>query len=146
MTLLTVQEKKVVLFLVGTLVLGTGIKFYKQHYAYHEFTPVSIEEKESFKDLATAVYDAANQKHQKPKSITSSSEEKNYQPNSEIININTAGKQDLVKLPKVGPVTAERIIRFREDFGPFNTVDDLMKIKGIGPKTLEKIKPKISLK
>ena len=64
---------------------------------------------------------------------------------TEIININTAEKQDLVKLPKIGTVTAERIIRFRDDFGPFKTFDDLLKVKGIGLKTLEKLKPLIIL-
>jgi competence protein ComEA len=51
----------------------------------------------------------------------------------------------LVKLPKIGPVTAERIIRFRDDYGPFKSIDDLLKVKGIGPKTLEKLKPQITL-
>ena len=73
------------------------------------------------------------------------SEEKNYKQIVEIININTAGKQDLLKLPKVGPVTAERIIRFRDDIGSFTTLEDLLKVKGIGPKTLENLRPLIRL-
>ena len=56
------------------------------------------------------------------------------------ININTAGKDELVLLPNVGPVTAERIIRYREDYGLFDSIDDLTRVKGIGPKTLEKLK------
>ena len=46
-------------------------------------------------------------------------------------------------LPKIGPLTAERIIRFRDDFEPFQSIDDLAKIKGIGPKTLERLKTRI---
>ena len=56
------------------------------------------------------------------------------------ININTAGKDELVLLSNVGPVTAERIIRSREDYGLFDSIDDLTRVKGIGPKTLEKLK------
>jgi competence protein ComEA len=51
----------------------------------------------------------------------------------------------LVILPKIGTVTIERIIRFREDYGSFKSIDDLLKFKGIGPKTLEKLKPQITL-
>jgi len=48
-------------------------------------------------------------------------------------------------LPKVGSVMAERIMRFRTDFGPFNSMEDLLKIKGIGSKTLDKMKPFITI-
>ena len=61
------------------------------------------------------------------------------------ININTAGKDELVLLPNVGPVTAERIIRYREDYGLFDSIDDLTRVKGIGPKTLEKLKAFVTL-
>lgn len=65
---------------------------------------------------------------------------------SEIININIANKDKLTMLPSIGPVTAERIIRFREDFGPFKSIADLQKVKGIGPKTFEKLKHRILVK
>jgi competence protein ComEA len=52
----------------------------------------------------------------------------------------------LTQLPKIGPVTAEKIILYRNDFGAFKTVDELVKVKGIGKKTLEKIRDKIILK
>ena len=58
----------------------------------------------------------------------------------EIINVNTTKKDELIILPNVGPVTAERIIRFREDFGVFKSIDDLTRVKGIGPKTLDKLR------
>ena len=63
----------------------------------------------------------------------------------EIININTAKKDELIFLPNVGPVTAERIIRFREDFGVFKSIDDLIRVKGIGPKTLDKLRKYVTI-
>ena len=63
----------------------------------------------------------------------------------EIININTAKKDELIFLPNVGPVTAERIIRFREDFGVFKSIDDLTRVKGIGPKTLDKLRKYVTI-
>jgi competence protein ComEA len=63
----------------------------------------------------------------------------------EIINVNTSKKDELIFLPNVGPVTAERIIRFREDFGVFKSIDDLTRVKGIGPKTLDKFRKYVTI-
>jgi competence ComEA-like helix-hairpin-helix protein len=49
------------------------------------------------------------------------------------ININTANLEDLVRLPNIGPVTAVKIYRFRETYGPFKDVEDIQKVEGIGP-------------
>ena len=56
------------------------------------------------------------------------------------ININTALKKDLLRLPKIGPITAERIIQYQDVFGPFKSIEGLLNIKGIGPKTLDQLK------
>jgi competence ComEA-like helix-hairpin-helix protein len=53
------------------------------------------------------------------------------------ININTAPEEELVKLKRVGPVIAGRIIEYRETHGPFRRPEDIMKVKGIGQKTWE---------
>ncbi len=56
------------------------------------------------------------------------------------ININTATAEQLVLLPGVGKKTADAIIEYRTKNGNFKAVDDIAKVKGIGPKKLEKIK------
>lgn len=146
MTLFTLQERRVVFFLIGTLTLGYGIRLYNQSHFYDEFNPVSDEEKTSFMNAAEIAYASSNKSTEATSEIAEDvAVEKNYKPKTEIININTAKKQELIKLPKIGPVTAKRIIKFRDDFGPFNTFDGLLKVKGIGPKTLEKLKPLITL-
>jgi competence protein ComEA len=58
-----------------------------------------------------------------------------------LININSAGETELEGLPGVGPVTAAAIIDYRMQNGPFATVDDLIDVTGIGPSTLEQIRP-----
>ena len=60
------------------------------------------------------------------------------------ININTASQKELERLPRIGPATAKNIIEFRELNGPFKSFSDIKKVKRIGPKTLEKIKPFIT--
>lgn len=59
------------------------------------------------------------------------------------ININTAVIEELIELDKVGPKYAERIIEYREKVAPFETPEDIMKVKGIGKKTYEANKDRI---
>ena len=62
----------------------------------------------------------------------------------ERIPINTAGAEELTRLPGIGPALAERIVREREQNGLFHLPEDLMAVKGIGPGTLEKLLPLIT--
>ena len=57
------------------------------------------------------------------------------------LDINAADKATLEQLPWIGPKTADEILAYRKANGNFKSVDDLMNVKGIGAKTLEKIKP-----
>jgi competence protein ComEA len=62
------------------------------------------------------------------------------------INVNTAPLKELQRLPEIGKVTAERIIEYRTTVKPFAVPEDLLKVKGIGKKTLEKIRDQIVFK
>jgi competence ComEA-like helix-hairpin-helix protein len=57
------------------------------------------------------------------------------------LNLNTASKEDLTNLPDIGPTTAERIIAAR----PFETVEAVNRVNGIGPATLERISPLVTV-
>ena len=61
------------------------------------------------------------------------------------ININTATVQELVKLDRIGPAFAERIIQYREDNGPFQAPEDIIKVRGIGRKTFEANRDRITI-
>src|SRR6266403_3688409 len=56
------------------------------------------------------------------------------------ININTANSEELQQVPGIGPVTAEKIVQMRKSYGAFKSVDDLLSIRGIGKKRLEKLR------
>ncbi len=56
------------------------------------------------------------------------------------INLNTAGLNDLVKLPGIGEKTAEKIIQLRNERGGFKRIQELMDVKGIGEVKFNKIK------
>ena len=64
----------------------------------------------------------------------------------ELLNINTASAEELQTLPNIGVQMAQRIVNYREQYGEFASVEDLQKVKGIGAKTLEKLRPFVDAK
>jgi competence protein ComEA len=61
------------------------------------------------------------------------------------VNINTATLEELGTLPRVGPVTAQGIIDWRKEHGPFASVDELDAVEGIGPKLMESLKDLVTV-
>ncbi|MFT5697699.1 MAG: competence protein ComEA [Desulforhopalus sp.] len=57
------------------------------------------------------------------------------------VNVNTADKTELTEIPGVGSATADAIVKYRNANGKFKSANDLLNIKGIGEKTLKKMKP-----
>ena len=61
------------------------------------------------------------------------------------VNVNSATVEQLVEVPGVGESTANRIIEKRKELGSFKSLNDLLQVKGIGEKKLEKMKPFLTL-
>lgn len=61
------------------------------------------------------------------------------------VNINTAGAEQLMLLPRIGPSVAQKILEFREKNGRFKAAEDLMLVQGVGERTFELIKPHIAV-
>ncbi len=57
------------------------------------------------------------------------------------IDLNRAGARELDALPGVGPVLAERILLQRLRYGPFRGLEDLLAVRGVGPRLLDRIRP-----
>lgn len=64
---------------------------------------------------------------------------------SAVVSINTGSLSELDALPGIGPAYAQAIINYRTTNGPFIRIEDIQKVKGIGPKTFEKLKDKITI-
>lgn len=61
------------------------------------------------------------------------------------ININTASLEELERLPGIGPSIAQKIIDYRQENGPFTSIDEIQDVSGIGPVKYEQIKDLITL-
>jgi competence protein ComEA len=63
----------------------------------------------------------------------------------QLVNVNTATPAELEALPGIGPVLANSIVAYREEHGPFASIDQLEDVSGIGPVTLEEIRDLVTL-
>ncbi len=61
------------------------------------------------------------------------------------VDLNRAGIEELVKLPGVGEIVAQRIVNYREENGAFQATEELMNVRGIGEKTYLKLEPYLTV-
>lgn len=64
---------------------------------------------------------------------------------SSLINLNIATQSELESLPGIGPVLAKEIISYRDSNGPFQNIEDIIEVKGIGPAKYDSIKDMITV-
>jgi len=61
------------------------------------------------------------------------------------VDLNTADSAALESVPGIGKSLSQRILTFREKNGPFQTVDDLLKVQGVGEKSIQKLRPYLTV-
>lgn len=66
-------------------------------------------------------------------------------PPARPVNINTATSAELQQVPGIGPATAQKILQMRKSYGPFKSVDDLLAIRGLGEKRLDKMRKYLTI-
>ena len=131
----TRNEIRALLFLSSTFLAGLGIRWYQEgdpqttpsQFDYSVQDSVFHARSSAVLAETTAGKPAARKKAKKS-------------PARHSIDINTASKDELMLLPGIGETYAERIVIDRQDHGPFRSVDDLTRVKGIGTKTLARIR------
>jgi competence ComEA-like helix-hairpin-helix protein len=153
----TKSETRVILFIVSILISGYSIKYYKQIIKSSEQSPYDFSASDSlFKQRSEKIN--KNGKNQtetdtavRDLNLTAAEdslykrikeEGASYSDSSDvnIININTAGKNDLINLPGIGETLADRIISYRNEKKGFRKKEELMNVSGIGKKKFDKLK------
>lgn len=127
----TRNEQKVLLFLIVTFFLGFAVKVYQEHYQPLPDTPVNPIDYKTAESVLPSVPDRG--------------EAKNVEPLAGPISVNFADANELERLPGIGPAMAKRIVGYRDLHGKFSSVEELHEVKGIGAKTLQKIRPYIKI-
>ena len=143
MQLVIKQEKLVLKFLLAALTLGVFAMAYKN--TLLKPSPIIKEIQQAAVFQADANSGLLEHSSTSTTVHTNAEVEKSKESSQVLVNISAVGKGELGKIPLIGPVTAERVIRYRNDFGGFNIIEELKNVKGIGSKTLEKVKTSITL-
>jgi competence protein ComEA len=130
----TRNELRVIALLSAVMTAGLGIRWFR---AAHPVPP------DVSPPFAYAGLDSTFLALSLPADSTASGGTQPPQALREPIDINTAGTDELIALPGIGPATAARILEDRQARGPYRRVDDLLRVKGIGPKKLARIRPHV---
>jgi competence ComEA-like helix-hairpin-helix protein len=148
---LTITELKIFIFLILMLSAGIFYKYYK-----NDDVPSPAEFDYSIKD---SIFRAAGNKNLPQNNAGNGEKKFDYKQEvldfnthnfnnvkkektsaEKSINLNTAGMDELVRIPGLGEKTAEKILQYRLEKGPFRNLEQLQEIKGIGEKKFNLIK------
>ena len=117
------------------------------------YVPTKQEASGGGAETGSAVTNAANKSgsksgaaHPNAAGEGSGKPEKLKTPGEGTVNINTAGAEELQRLPGIGPAMAERILSFRKENGSFQAPEDLMNVTGIGEKKFAKMQPFVKVR
>ncbi len=142
----TKNELRVILFLVAAFVIGAGIKIYKASTYDQPGHIFNYSESDSlFYSLSQNTYFSQSENIASNEDPPLPQKQKKSLPKEKSINLNKADKTELMKVPGIGTVTADAIIKYREENNGFDDINQLLKVKGIGKKKLEKIAPYLTL-
>ncbi len=146
----TKQEQRFILFLLFSFLLGLGVSYYRKAQLARpnpEWAAAQERMLSDFRARNQAGVEVTNSDTlavAKPDAKTGPPETSKARLVGRV-NINTASAEELASLPRIGLFTAQKIIEYRQQKGAFRAIEDLQKIKGIGPATFERIREHITV-
>jgi competence ComEA-like helix-hairpin-helix protein len=139
----TKNEINVILFLILTFLGGLAVRWYQESAAPDERFDYSDQDRVFIERSRTLLSQAGENPAQGTGSAPAPKKAGTPLPKS--ISLNTASADELVLLPGIGRTYAERIVQYRREHGPFHSIDELTRVKGIGKKTLDRIRVYLDL-
>ena len=137
----TRQERVVIYFLIITLGIGAVIKYVRNQRLDSQMVPARFhEEKQQFLDISEQINSDTLVLVDSTKIENIGSDSQDNSPGiSGKINLNTASVDELCELPGIGPAIAKRIKAYTDQYGPFEKIEDIVLVKGIGNKMYTRI-------
>lgn len=141
------QEKRIVIFLLVSFLGGLGVSYYRTTRSMHALDGWHKLQQERLQTFEAINFAAPSEEGRIKTDYKLSKEESRTRKEALLkkIDINRATSEQLQTLERIGPVLAQRIILYREKNGAFKSIDELLQVEGIGPKTFEKIKTNICI-
>jgi len=128
------KEKAVLYFLIISLLIGSIISLYKKQKERRNLLAITME-----KSVVEKPEAMTSKAARVPESDKIGFDEIN------LIDINQASAKELQALPGIGPVLAQRIIEERNRIGKFSSIEDLLRVKGIGKKKLAMLRERVKI-
>ena len=148
MSQLSPSEKKGLLLLLGIIMIGFVIQWLQPYVVKTDLYDYSVQDSIFNAISADTNYSVADADSYEGADVIHAGDKKSSKPKElrlHSININTASQKQLEQLPRIGPATAKNILEYRKENGSFKSLEELTKVKRIGPKTLELIKPYLTI-
>jgi competence protein ComEA len=140
----TQTEIKVILCIIIALVAGLIVNFIKKSKNNNDYLEFNYKTEDSLYNAALSNSVIKDSLSLNRRNIVQARNKKVI-PVSKIINMNSAPVPELILLPGIGEKTAQAIIEYRKKHGKFSSIEEILNIKGIGIKKLDKIKMFISI-
>ncbi len=145
---LSKSERRALLLISLIIITAILLEWFKPHQIHKKIYDYSLQDS-LFRALSAQSAASTENVAKESTALTAVSpftqyRKKNRPLQSKSININRAKKEELTRLPRIGPKIAERIIAYRKLNGPFKTIDEIKEVKGIGDKTFQKLAPFIT--
>jgi competence protein ComEA len=144
---LSKQERRIALFLIIGLVVGAVVNAYKGHRGVRLDNVEAVASMDSLRrefvaracllraGSAAALVDSGAQA-----SVPVPTHRRVW-----VVDINRASAEELQKLPHIGPALAQRIVAYRQQQGPFRSIEEIKRVKGIGEHTFARIRPYLTI-